>query len=175
MTFGYAFNNSVAVSTDPDDLDIDLDDNLLDFYSKTKVNSSAWQLAPYFRYAVANFGKGSFFVEASLPFAWGLPTKTHSEWEYTILGNTFDGEENVTSSARTFAWGIALTPGFSYQMGKHCSMDLYVDVFSIAYNQKITTTEIGSIESVVRDNQFYIGVNSLPEHQLFRLGFNYTF
>ena len=174
VTIGYILNRFVAISEDPSN------SSYVDYYSKAVTSMPTFYFSTYFRYAVAKFGKGgSFFLEASVPHAWNMATKTHTETDYTLLGTATHNETDVTSPTKTFRFKFMVTPGFSYAIGKHCSVDLYLDLASIAYQHNRTTTyvesSVGSNEKIDNTHQFYIGVNGLPEDQLFRLGFNYVF
>ena len=153
--------------------------NWVDYRKETITTSTTWQVSPYFRYATAHYGKLSFFMEYSLPFVWNTPDKIYTEIDYKVGDKNTHIENNIDSPIKSFSWGISVVPGFNYALNSHCSVDLYVDVLKIAYRHtRITNYTEGdnwSNEVKTYANDFFIGITSLANSSMFRLGFTYTF
>ena len=171
---GFDMGKHRVVVTTPDE-----GTNWVDYRKETITTSTSWQVSPYFRYATAHYGKLSFFMEYSFPFVWNTPDKIYTEIDYNIGEKHTHIENNIDSPIKSFSWGISIVPGFNYAINGHCSMDLYVDVLKLAYKHTRTTNymegENWSKEVKTYGNDFYIGINSLANSSLFRLGFTYTF
>ncbi len=142
----------------------------------TKVSQTSWVFAPYFRYGFGEFcGKFTAFVEAQLSLA-GTP-----HWKST----TFNGTE-AEGNTKLFDLGFSIVPGLNYAINDKFSCDLYVDLLSLNYSHRKSTTFVDAStggltitdEDVNVSNSFFLGCNadaqSLGAHLgWFRLGFNY--
>ena len=160
LYLGYSFDRSCAKSPNSSD--------------RTYQAVNHWRVAPYYRYSFANMGKFRFFSELSVPFEWQSKIKDHVETGSITTDTKLD--------KTAFAWGIALTPGVTFQAGKHCSLDLYIDLLSIGYKhvKKVDNTASG-VEDIDKLNVFYTGLNSynnvlgVNNSVSFRIGYSYTF
>ena len=152
-----------------------------------------FQITPYFRYNVTQFGSFTFFCEAAIPVRINGKTNYHryasaytnnlniqvKEVDTTYVGNTNSG-----------SFGITITPGLNYKLNENISLDLYIDLLGLQYthgwrntfvdNSALTPGTTNTTETTVTTNNFRFIANanaqSLNSHfNLFRLGFNYHF
>lgn len=163
----------------------------------TKGNS--YTIAPYFRYDIIQTGDVSIFAELS-----GCYTKMNDpvvnatlHYSSTVPTRPIEMDTVITSphplNSTTIA--VRVTPGLSWQLSKHCGIDLYLDFLSLAYAKtntqridpkysfdyatlKVTTeqTEVTTEES--RFGGALTGtplLTELGENNWVRVGFNFIF
>ena len=168
-----------------------------------EIKGSSFSIAPYFRYDVIQAGDVSIFVELS-----GFYTKSNNPMinatihnEGTFFNMPISMDTNIVSP-RPYSMtsiGARVTPGLSWQLSKHCGIDLYFDILSIAYTStKTTKTDVaytfvpnasGSDFSIVMEPTTYTTeaknfggaltgtplLTELGENNWVRVGFNFTF
>jgi len=104
------------------------------------TKKSSFTVAPYFRYDVIQTGDVSLFVELSGFFTKVMnPLITAEIHNLGPAGFTFDTTfvdfpRPVTSTS----FGVSVVPGLSWQLSKHCGIDLYMDFLALAYSATTT-------------------------------------
>lgn len=149
--------------------------------------SMGFQIAPYFRYNVTEFGNFTLFCEAALPI--NINGKTHFKDHATAI----DGVQTAVDTAYVGnrnggSFGITITPGLNYKLNDNISLDLYVDLLGLGfvhgwnrtYVDNSTSGTTNTSDTRVSTNRFYFTANmnaqTVAAHlNLFRIGFNYHF
>ena len=105
------------------------------------AKSTAITVAPYLRYDIIQAGDIALFAELhgfytmkQDPSISGHVVITKDNKDYKTYDTTFTQVANGTSL------GVQVIPGLSWQLDKHCSLDLYFDILSVAF-AKTTVVE----------------------------------
>lgn len=85
-----------------------------------------WNFEPYFRYNFASWKGFTLFAEAALGVA--IHPKSTATAVVSGSATSVDGNDNWTR------FGIDITPGLNYAFNESFSMDIYVDLFGLAWN-----------------------------------------
>lgn len=184
--FGYNINDKMQLG-----LALGINYNYNRTYGVLQLNSSnnnyedygsntqwSYDIAPYFRYNITDFGKFTLFCEAQLAF--GITPKS------SIYDNDNGGSNPTNTKGNTSSFGIDLTvvPGLNYKLSDCCSLDLYVDLAGCYYSYNSNKVETSTLTTTVtttnttHDYGFTANANAqtLGAHLgNFRLGFNYHF
>lgn len=104
----------------------------------TQVTTSSFTVAPYFRYDVLQLGDIAIFAELDFVFAKTMPSKVNSHIDMDIAGQIQGGDTVMTRRVSATNLGVQVVPGMSWQLNKHCSLDLYLDFLSLAYSRRTT-------------------------------------
>lgn len=168
MSFGAIFGFGLNKTTD-----FTADDILKENYEYS-VKAPRWEVCPFFRYNVFNFGAFTMFAELQVPIYGQSGTeeeKYHDKVQNIDVTNTLD-------APKTFGFGVQIVPGLSYNLNEHFSFDLYCNLIALGFRtEKVTVTrENGGVtnEGVDKTTDFGLGINSLPNSSL-QIGFNYKF
>lgn len=157
-----------------------------------------WVVAPYFRYNFAEMGNFTLFCEAQLTIAGRGAEKIHDyNTEVAAGASAVFGpyaalaakDTTYKGDTKYFSFGLSVVPGLNYKLGESCSLDLYLDIFRLAFTSSKATTFVDNTpaggatitnEVVLVDNDFYFGLNAAAQSlntqfNWFRLGFNFHF
>ncbi len=172
--------------------------NINGFEGYVATTQLGWAVAPYFRYNFAEMGNFTLFCEATLAIQGAGYGKIHTyNTEVATAGAGVLGpylavaaqDETVDGNTKYFSVDFSVVPGLNYKLGESCSLDLYMDIFRLAFNStKETTFEDNTVpngatnttETVSVVNDFYFGLNASArdlntQFGWFRLGFNFHF
>ena len=187
-TFGYQFNDKMQVGVS---LSFGYN-NLKEFNTTgyvfdhnnyegwTTTSTTRFAIAPYFRYNLMSWNKLTLFLQAQASFGF-TPRVNYHEFSTEVSLLIPEVNKEWESDAKGTDFDLSITPGLNYALGQHCSLDLYIDLASLAYNySKETTYDDGVVANTYTDHNFNIFCNTsaqtLVDHlTLFRLGFNYAF
>lgn len=105
------------------------------------TKASSFTVAPYFRYDFLQAGDVSLFVELSGFYTKSLNPILNAEVHNVgPMDVTFDTTfSNVPRPMTTTGFGVSVVPGLSWQLSKHCGIDLYMDFLALAYSATTTT------------------------------------
>jgi len=165
---GYMFNKSVGIGLD---FGYGLSTTKSEFEQlneivKIKSNSSAWTVAPFFRWVFGNFERVKLYADTKVSFK-GI----NSTAKATNGNNT-----ETVKGPKEFDWGIAIVPGIKFMLNNHISMNGKINLLSLGYASSKVTKETGDGSKVAKEvektNTFGIGLN---EKTAITLGFVYTF
>ena len=163
---------------------------------------ASFTVAPYFRYDLITAGDVSLFVELNLfytksmnPFIEEVKVNNTS-----VYGHEFPWDTNSVTVPRTStSFGARVTPGLSWQLSKHCGIDLYLDFLSLAYSKtksvrtdlrySVDVDNMGQVHGYrytaithTEESSQYSGaltgtplLTELGSHNWVRVGFNFTF
>lgn len=105
------------------------------------TKTSSFTVAPYFRYDFLQAGDVSLFVELS-----GFYTKVMNPIINAEVHNAGPMDVNIDTTFTNIprpltstSFGVSLVPGLSWQLSKHCGIDLYMDFLALAYSATTTT------------------------------------
>ena len=146
-----------------------------------------FQIAPYFRYNVTEFGNFTLFCEAALPI--NINGKTHFKDHATEISAVQPAVDTAyVGNTNGGSFGITITPGLNYKLNDNISLDLYVDLLGLGfvhgwnrtYVDNSTSGTTNTRDTRVSTNRFYFTANmnaqTVAAHlNLFRIGFNYHF
>lgn len=104
------------------------------------IKNTAITVAPYFRYDIIKAGDVALFAELSILYSKGLSPSCYAEVHDTMLmgGYSHDTAAYFPHPMDITTIGVNLTPGLSWQLSKHCGIDLYLDFLALAYTQTTT-------------------------------------
>ena len=142
----------------------------------TKLRTSSFGIAPYFRYYFANAGKFSFFCEATLGLTFTPRSYSHVYSNYLA---TIDSESDGPSKTTDIAFTIV--PGVNYRINQHLSADCYIDLAGLYFSHSATKNYVGDdVVSTDSYNNFGLLCNASAQtinahFNAFRIGFNYHF
>ena len=167
-----------------------------DFEGYRERTTVSWMAVPYFRYQLPVTEHVSVFAEVQAILSGHAKERVYL-YHPDITGNVHIPIAHASAAhdstwyepTRVWSWGVNIVPGLSAQLGDHCSLDLYVDLFKLAYRGTRTRTFVdhapGSAtpnteETVVMQNDFDFGINAAArdmntQFNWFRLGFNLVF
>lgn len=187
-TFGYQFNDKMQVgislnysyrySKDFNTLGYSLDHQ--NYEGWTTSSSTRFAIAPYFRYNLMSWNKLTLFLQAQAAFGF-TPRVNYHEFSTEVPAIISEVNKEYESNTKGTDVVLSLTPGLNYSLGQHCSLDLYIDLATLAYTyNKQTTYDDGVVSSTRTFHDFTFGCNAaaqtLANHlSFFRLGFNYAF
>lgn len=112
-----------------------------------KSHGASYTIAPYFRYDVITSGDIALFLELNIFYSVStnpVVDECHVLNTLTASGGYIQfpwDTTNVTVPRSSTSYGVQVTPGLSWQLSKHCGIDLYFDFLSFAYSH-ITTSRI---------------------------------
>jgi hypothetical protein len=169
--------------------------NVEDCQSEYTEQRMHFTIAPYVRHELIQFGDVALFAELNGYFTKVLQPLRHDflDWYNHEMHYTIDTSFRITNSSVSI--GAKITPGMSWQLSKHCSLDLYLDILAIAYdNTKITDIVVDDLydetasprilarrtttTTVTTTNKMGFNVKGSPllnNKNWVRVGFNYTF
>ena len=165
------------------------------YTSQYEEQLTSYTIAPYLRYELIQFGDVAFFAELTAYYSVVNQPKRHDflDWYRYDMHYTIDTTFSITKSSVSL--GAKLTPGLSWQLSHHCSIDLYLDVLSLVYDYT-TVDELTVIKefdytasprilertintsSTTTSTEMGFGVTGSPllsSRNWMRVGFNYTF
>ena len=100
------------------------------------TKNMSFSVCPYFRYDFLQAGDVSLFVELN-----GFYTKTMNPivnaevHNLSLTGFTLDTVfTDIPRPTTTTGYGVFVVPGLSWQLSKHCGIDLYMDFLAMAYS-----------------------------------------
>lgn len=170
-----------------------------------KSHGASYTIAPYFRYDVITSGDIALFLELNAFYTVSMnPTVDECHVTNTLIpsGGTIQflwDTTNVVVPRTSTSYGVKVTPGLSWQLSKHCGIDLYFDFLSLAYshistsridmNYKFQINGMGVVEGVAftpttttsSSSSFSGGLTGTPilteqgVNNWVRVGFNFTF
>ena len=105
------------------------------------TKTSAFTVAPYFRYDFLQAGDVALFVELSGFYTRTMPPIINAEiHNIGPMGFTLDTTfTDITRPLTSTSFGVNVVPGLSWQLSKHCGIDLYMDFLALAYSVTTTT------------------------------------
>lgn len=109
------------------------------------TKTSSFTVAPYFRYDFLQAGDVSLFVELNGYYAMVMNPVLNAEVHNVgPMGVTIDTTfTDITRPLSSTSFGVNVVPGLSWQLSKHCGIDIYMDFLALAYNvTKTTRTDI---------------------------------
>lgn len=187
-TFGYQFNDKMQVgisltysysySKDFNNAGYVIDHQNYEGWKTTSYTRFA--IAPYFRYNLMNWNKLTLFLQAQAAFGF-TPRKNYHEFSTEVTGHIDQVDKEYESNTKSTDFELSITPGLNYSLGQHASLDLYIDLATLAYYyNKSTTYAAGEVSNRYTYHDFTFGckasAQTLVNHlSLFRLGFNYAF
>lgn len=167
------------------------------------VKTPSFKAGAYFRYDIIEAGDVSLFAELNIYYAQSMDPTISAQAKYYSTTPLVQWEYDTAATFRrpdkTTTLGVSVTPGMSWQLSKHCGIDLYFDVLSLAYT---STTRIKDdytfILTPLSGDKFEAGIGqtttttthttefggmftgtplltNLNEHNWVRVGFNFTF
>lgn len=167
-------------------------DTLYGIFSQYRTGFS---FAPYVRYELIQLGDIAFFAELNAYYTRANYSHHHDflDWTRREMHYTIDTAFSIPESSVSL--GAKITPGLSWQISPHCSLDLYFDIISFSFDHTVlfrrtvideydyTTTPrvLGrrtTIDVTATSNQLGFAISGstlLPERNWVRVGFNYTF
>lgn len=119
------------------------------------VYSSAYDIAPFFRFVYGKFDKITLYADAKLPIG-ASKEKAKRAGEFKDYGETF-------------FFGVRLIPGLTYKFTEHILFTTEIGLLSLNYIFTKNTSENGSTK---RTNDFTFGAN---KRTLASFGFVYLF
>lgn len=163
------------------------------------TKTTSFTIAPYFRYDIIKAGDVSIFAELDL-FYTRTMNPTISAWMSNVGPLNFELNMDSTFSRpmTTVSLGVNVVPGLSWQLGKYCGIDLYLDFLSLAYSKSTTVrmdnayrykfingtqlqTDITTTTTTIESSQLGGGLTGTPlltelgRNNWVRVGFNFTF
>lgn len=162
--------------------------------------TTSFTIAPYFRAEVIQAGDIALFLELS-----GFYTKVNDPSVTSHLDVSLNraalltADTSFTQLKHSTSLGARLTPGLSWQISKHCGVDLYFDFLSFTYSSIKTMARTYYFQPLYTSSEFtgyrtqdvhdeettetIIGggltgtplLTKLNEHNWVRVGFNFTF
>ena len=104
------------------------------------TKNTAFTVAPYFRYDVLQAGDVSLFIELNGFFTKVMPPIINAEiHNIGPLGFTVDTVfKDFPRPITSTSFGVSVVPGLSWQLSKHCGIDLYLDFMALAYSATTT-------------------------------------
>lgn len=163
------------------------------------TKGSSYTIAPYFRYDIIQTGDVSIFAELSGCYTKMNDPIVNATLHYASIIPTRPIEMDTVISSphplNSTTIAVRVTPGLSWQLSKHCGIDLYLDFLSLAYaktnTQRIDPTytfdyatlkvTMEQTEIVTEESRFGGAVTGTPlltelgENNWVRVGFNFTF
>lgn len=164
-----------------------------DFEGWYRYTYTYLEIAPYFRYNVAELGSFTLFCEASLSYSMNLNSKVHHYRKaYTDVAGFKHDEINEDQKGYSYTnneLGIQIVPGLNYKLSDNFSADLYLNVARLAfthYSSKAvndnyaagySTVNPDDNQTVNTQNEFSFGVDmsGYDLTNLFSIGINYHF
>lgn len=169
------------------------------FEGTTTTKVTSFMVAPFIRYDIIQAGDVSLFAE--LHAFYSMQNDPEQEIHLAIKKGqeTFiSTDTNFISELHTTALGVQVIPGLSWQLSKHCSLDLYFDFLSLAYASSTTESTTHnysfkfsgvsdyaitdeSTSMTVKSSSFEGGLHGSPlltqlgSSNWVRVGFNFTF
>ncbi len=167
-------------------------DTLFGYFTQYRTGFS---IAPYVRYELIQLGDIAFFAELNAYYTRANHSHRHDflDWTRREMHYTIDTSLSIPESSVSI--GAKITPGLSWQISPHCSIDLYLDIIAFSFDHTVlskrtiideydyTTTPrvLGrrtTIDVTATSNTLGFAVSGstlLPERNWVRVGFNYTF
>lgn len=142
LSLGYAYNS------------VKTDDYVWEY---NKMFSNIYEVAPFFRYAYARFGKITLYADLKVPVSAG---KVKEKYATTVAR---DVEKN-------FSVGARLIPGLTYKFNDHILFTTEIGLLSIIYTHNRNTSISTNVVKI--DNDFDIGANN---RAVASFGFVYLF
>lgn len=163
------------------------------------IKNSAFTISPYFRYDIIKAGDVALFAELNILYTKSLAPVCTASIHDSMIGGTYvhDTTGTFPHPIDVTTLGVSVTPGLSWQLSKHCGIDLYLDFLALAYTQTTTirtdfeysfimsgTTpkvEYKQIESTLEEKHFGAAITGTPlltslgANNWVRVGFNFTF
>lgn len=141
----YSMYNSIHQPLDPTLVPI-IGNIMPNWVSSGEMSShgSSFTVAPYFRYDVLTAGDVSLFIELSLfytqmqnPTIDTAKVDNHMEVNGVPVVTSYFTWDTVGALVprNSTTYGARVTPGLTWQLSKHCGIDLYLDFLSLAYSQ----------------------------------------
>jgi len=116
-------------------------------FGEMSSHGSSFTVAPYFRYDIITAGDIALFVELDLfysqmmnPTIDSVSVDNHMEVNgVPVVTSYFTWDtSNAMIPRSSTSYGVRITPGLSWQLTKHCGIDLYLDFLSLAYSHAKT-------------------------------------
>ena len=167
------------------------------------TTGSSITIAPYFRYDMLVAGDVSIFAELNVFYTMNRnPEVTFTELNEGPAGITLPQvvDSTITRPISSTSLGVSVVPGLSWQLSKHCAIDLYLDFLSLAYRKtttnridfaytlRMTNDPLNPIEEnhtettvITEESTFGGGLTGTPlltnlgQNNWVRVGFNFTF
>lgn len=114
-------------------------EGMLTFGSMTMKRSS-FTIAPYFRYDIIKAGDVSLFAEIDLLYSRAMSPicKAAVYDSSTVMPFVHDTIGEFPHPMESTTMGASIVPGLSWQLSKHCGIDLYLDFLALVYSQTTT-------------------------------------
>lgn len=157
-------------------------------------------ISPYFRYDIIKAGDVALFAEIDILYS---KTLTPTCWAHIYDSSatsmfTHDTSAYFPHPMSTTTIGASIVPGLSWQLSKHCGIDLYLDFLAFAYQQATTIrtdmeysfhflggsqliTEYTEIVTTTKEQQIGAAITGTPlltslgANNWVRVGFNFSF
>lgn len=167
------------------------------------TKGSSITIAPYVRYDVIQAGDVSLFAELNGFFNMTMdPTiSAHIDNINLMSAFTLSMDSTFVRPMNSTSIGVRVVPGLSWQLSKHCGIDLYLDFLSLAYTstttirldnsysfrmasisgETILLTETTATTSTTKETSFGGAITGSPlltqlgQNNWVRVGFNFTF
>ena len=146
-----------------------------------KTKSSAFGVAPYFRYYFAQAGNFNFFCEATLTFL--TSGRDHNHAYDNSVNPVIDVEADGPTAMSILDFSVV--PGVNYKINDNFSADCYIDLAGLAYTRVATKnygtpTDPDALTSTDVNTSFGLIANAAAQDLNahlgnFRIGFNYHF
>lgn len=169
------------------------------FEGTTTTKTTSYMVAPFVRYDIIQAGDVSLFAEVHAFYS--VQNNPEQDIHLAIMKGkeTFiSTDTNFTTELNTTALGVQVIPGLSWQLSKHCGLDLYFDFLSLAYATSTTvatthnyTFKFSGISDyaitdesatvTTKSSSFEGGLHGTPlltqlgSSNWVRVGFNFTF
>jgi len=160
------------------------------------TRQDSYTIAPYVRVDAIKAGDIALFFELSGFYTATLNPKNTAHMTINVLGAAKSSDTTFRQISNATSWGVRITPGMSWQLSKHCGIDLYLDFLNLAYTVTTSHNETYTFEPVYDGPLFkgykktntynetekstYIGgaltgTPLLSDRNWVRVGFNFTF
>ncbi len=129
-----------------------------------KVNQTAFNVIPYFRYVFADVNNFKFYADAKISYKSASPKLTVK-----------DPDANTTTEITGYkesSFGIGIVPGMAYMLTDNISMNAQLNILSLYFVSERSTTTDTDYEDTVKTTEFGFGVNGTTP---IKIGFFYTF
>lgn len=169
------------------------------FTGTTTTKVTSFTVAPFIRYDIIQAGDVALFAEVHAFYSKQNDPEHDIQMSIVKDGVPFiTSDTSFTAECNTTALGVQVIPGLSWQLSKHCAIDLYLDFLSLAYASSTTLSTVHkysfsfigisgytitdqSITTEAKTTSFEGGLHGTPlltqlgTSNWVRVGFNFTF
>lgn len=110
---------------------------------ETVDKTNSFGVAPFVRYHAISFNKFSVYAQGGIGISFASSK--------TTVGNT------STNGPKTTSFGFGVSPGISYELNEHFSLETSINILSLNYSFSTTKEGSGATETVTKRSNFNLG------------------